>query len=65
MSLTQERLTGPCVCADECVYVLPSVPGFTHDLKSRVCGESISAEAATSRPSALALRAFVSLLPFL
>ncbi len=47
------------------VYVLPSVPGFTQALKSRVSGVSIRAEAAASRPSALALRAFVSLLPFL
>lgn len=47
------------------VYALPSTPGFTHCFKSSVCGVSISAEAATSRPSALALRAFVSLLPFL
>lgn len=47
------------------VYTLPSTPCFTHCPKSSVCGVSISAVAATSRPSALALRAFVSLLPFL
>lgn len=47
------------------VYALPSTPGFTQCLRSSVCGVSINAEAAPSRPSALALRAFVSLLPFL
>jgi len=47
------------------IYLLPSVPGFTHALKFRVCGVFINAEAAPSRPSALALRAFDSLLPFL